>query len=388
MNILLWAPFGAGEHYWGPGMSAYRLYRIGLPHNVRLYLVHGNRHQKSYPGLFKGIYFVSDLKNGNFVSQLLFLIRSYLWIRRNFKKFDIVHVLGAHEISLRPALWFEQNGIPAFSKITGDRGGLVGHSRLSKLLGVSKNRISNLNHITGYIAISEAIKVNLSKIGVLEHKIFCIPNGVDTEVFKPVNPEQKAVLRKQHNLKNRFTVIFVGGISSRKQPLMLIKAFKRVIAAIEADIQLILLGPDRDGSTLIEINKWIYENSIQDFVSHVEHSDIPQIYYQMADIFCLPSKSEGMSNALLEAMSSGLPSIVTAISGSRDLIQNTECGIIVENERDISNAIQFYFNNYAIAEQHSKNARTLILNKYASSIVLKQHLELFSIFKKPFRITT
>ncbi len=40
MRILLWAPYGAGSHYWGPGMSAFRLYKNQLGSDVQLYLAH------------------------------------------------------------------------------------------------------------------------------------------------------------------------------------------------------------------------------------------------------------------------------------------------------------------------------------------------------------
>lgn len=376
MNILLWAPHGAGEHYWGPGISAYRLYKTGLPKNVKLYLAHGSKHQKLYPDVFENTYFVSGLSKGYF-SNLIFLVRSYLWIKKNHRKFNVVHVLDGHEISFRPALWFESLGVPAFCKITGDRGGLVGHSKISQLLGIAKRRKAKLNNLSGYIAISDVIRENLLNAEVVEDKIFDIPNGVNEAVFKPVYDKEKANLRKKHNLKEKFTVLFVGGVSKRKQCLMLVKAFHQSLASTKNNMQLILLGPDRDGIELQNIMKYIEKNNLSDSIIYIPYSSIPHEYFQLSDVFCLPSKSEGMSNALLEAMSTGLPSIVTPISGSKDLVHDGYNGTLIKKETDLSNAIKFYYLNQKISVNHGNNARKLILKKYSSLVVLTKHIDLF-----------
>ncbi len=380
MNILLWAPHGAGEHYWGPGISAYRLYNLGLQRRINLFLAHGCCHQGSYPELFDYVYFISGLSAGGnkYIEQLKFLIHSYSWIKAYHKKFDVVHVLGAYETSFRPALWFEKFGVPCFVKITGEKGGISGNSFLSRLLGISKNRLKKINHLSGYIAISDQIQTNLLRSGVNPEKIYKIPNGVNTDVFKPANNDHKVRLRKKLNIKDKFTVLFVGGISAGKQPLMLVEAIKDVISQIGEKVQLLLVGPDRDNKTLDTIKLYITENGLETSVFHIKYTDKPEIYYQIADLYCLPSKSEGMSNALLEALSSGLPSIVTPVSGSLDLIDKNNCGLIIKNEKDLIDAIHFYFDNQSIAKQHGENGRKMILKNFDSREVLDKHLEIFT----------
>ena len=78
MNVLLWAPYGAGEHYWGPGISAYRLYKTGLPNGVKVYLAHGFRDQKEYPEVFEDQFFIPELVRGQRLSEVKFL-----WTRIN-----------------------------------------------------------------------------------------------------------------------------------------------------------------------------------------------------------------------------------------------------------------------------------------------------------------
>jgi glycosyltransferase involved in cell wall biosynthesis len=375
-RILLWAPFGAGEHYWGPGISAYRLYDQELADEYELYLAHGYSDQKHY-SRFKDVFRISTLDK-NVASQLTFLIKSYLWIRRNAHRFDVVHCLGIYEMCFRPALWFEKRGVPAFCKITGDTGGLTRHSIVSELLGVSKNRKQNLNKLSGYIAISNEICESLKRLGVKDKLIFRIPNGVNEDLFKPVDIEEKKRLRLKYGLEDKFTIIFVGGISARKQPMWLVRSFHDVLQKTGRNLQLVLLGPDRSaGQELRSILTYVKENGLESSVFHFEHSDKPVEFYQLSDVFCLPSKSEGMSNALLEAMACGIPCIVTPISGSVDLISEGENGFFINNIEDLSERLFSLFQDIELTKKLGKSARRIVSERYSSKSVLSQHFDIF-----------
>lgn len=385
MNILLWAPLGSGEHYWGPGISAFRLYKSGVPKNINLYLAHGYKGQKIYPDLFKDQFYIKGLGNSggksvNKIGQVVFSINSYIWINKNFKKFDVVHVLGAFEMQILPSLWFEARGIPTVCKITGTDAGININksSGLSKLLGISRNRTKNLQKLSGFIAISEEIKNKLINHSVPRNKIHKIPNGVNKSVFKKLNISQKEILRERLSLENKFTILFCGGITRGKQPHLIVKALKELIRNKDFDIQLILLGPDRDnGTEKIKIDKIIKKFKLSNHVYKIGYTKKPYKYYQASDIFCLPSKSEGMSNSLLEAMSSGLPSLVTPISGSKDLITENENGYYVKSVKDIIASIEDLYTNPTKLDKFGNNAREVIEKKYSSDIILDKHFKLF-----------
>ena len=65
---------------------------------------------------------------------------------------------------------------------------------------------------------------SLENYGINKNKIHKIPNGVDTELFHPVSNKIKKELRKKLNFRSELTILFVGGITRRKQPLLLAKA--------------------------------------------------------------------------------------------------------------------------------------------------------------------
>ncbi len=377
MRILLWAPYGAGNHYWGPGISAYRLYNQPLSSDHDIFLAHGYKNQKSH-NLFKEVFFISNLTH-NPISQFEFLVKSYFWIKKNHKKFDVVHCLGIFEISFRPAFWFERFNIPAYCKITGDFQGISKHSFVSKIFGISRLRKRHLNRISGYISISSSIYQNLRRLNISEDKIFSIPNGVNIEKFKPSDHRGKISLRSKYLLDNKVTILFVGGLSQRKQPMWLLHAFYSLIEDGFDNIQLVFLGPDRSGGVVIgELIEFVRKFNLESTVKFFDHSSEPHEFYQLADIFCLPSKSEGMANSILEAMACQLPVIATDISGSSDLIENNYNGFIISNILELSVAIKHLILNPSDLVEFGKRSNSIIKNKFSSDIILKKHFDLFS----------
>lgn len=379
-RILLWAPFGSGKHYWGPGISAYRLYSLGLPNGYKVDLAHGFINQNDSSGIFENTYLISNINKFGIVGKLVFFIKSWLFIKNNYKKYDVVHCLGAFEYSFRPALWFQKRGVNSYCKITDEKGGLQGHSKLSVILGISEARKKRLNDIAGYIAISSEIVLILKKSGVLEEKIHTIPNGVNIDNFFPVqNFYKKIELRNKYYInKDKIVGLFVGGISRRKQPMELVKILHAIVEKHSKNFLLILLGPDRSGddNELNNILKYISDNNLEDNCIHFDHTDNPLDFYQLSDFFLLPSLSEGMSNAVLEALSCGLPSIVTPVSGMRDMVKDGYNGFVCELNEFQSKIINCIENVNNLHEL-SVNSRSKIINDFASNKILELHLKLF-----------
>src|SRR5699024_8239318 len=143
MKIILWAPFGAGTHYWGPGTSAYRLYRLNKNPDIKVTLVHGTDRQGNFPDVYDEQVQLGNLEGAGIFKKLMFLINSFLWILKNHKKYDVLHGLGPFWDTFFPALLFSLLGGKSFIKITGDKAGFSNNSRLSKLTGISYLRRKN-----------------------------------------------------------------------------------------------------------------------------------------------------------------------------------------------------------------------------------------------------
>ncbi len=377
-KILLWAPFGSGTHYWGPGASAYSLYRHLDKSKYELHLVHGYPDQSKYD-TFDSQHLLYPCRV-TFMGQIKFLLWSKIWLKKNARKFDAMHSLMPQSIGFLPALWFESYGQgKSFVKVTAKNNGFNGNSFLSKVLGLKQRRIKNIANMGGLIAISSEIVEELKEVGIPQQKINFIPNGVNISRFSPVSNEMKTQMREEFGIPNKFTVVFTGGISGRKGPSIVLKSIANLIA-VGHELNFLIIGPDRDhGQEMAKIQEVLDSNpAIEKYVRIIEHVSNPEYYYKMSDVFVLPSTSEGMSNSLLEALSSGLSCLVTNISGSNDLVEDGDNGFFIKRETsDIAQKIEKLMSDKDLLTRQSVNARKVILDKYSDVIVLRNHMKLF-----------
>jgi glycosyltransferase involved in cell wall biosynthesis len=145
-----------------------------------------------------------------------------------------------------------------------------------------------------------------------------IYNGIDVSNYGLAKPGKRP----------RLELLTVGALAPRKGQQFVIEALDSVRdAGIDARLTMVGSGPDE--ALLRElVNRLGLADSV---VFAGEHLD-PRPFLVEADIFVLPSRQEGFSNALLEAMASGLPAVVTDVGGNREALDG-QGGRIVEPEQ-------------------------------------------------------
>jgi glycosyltransferase involved in cell wall biosynthesis len=235
-----------------------------------------------------------------------------------------------------------------------------------------------VRRLSAVIAMSEEIQREVRDIGVTDHRIFRIPMGVDVDRFSPAeNDHQRAMLRRQLQWPDVATVLFVGGINRRKRPDLLIdvvaKAQSRGVAC-----QLILAGPEQETDYVREMIQKIQSLEIEARVIWHGFTDKIEVLYKAADIFVLPSEREGMSAALVEAMASGLPAVVTPVSGVADLLRDGTNGRVVDGSvEQLEDALGSYLRDPQLRRVHGRAARDTILTRFSSEAVLQQYEALY-----------
>jgi len=181
-----------------------------------------------------------------------------------------------------------------------------------------------LNDSIGAVAISSHARKLMIELGVRPDKIVQIPNGVDIEKF---GKKAETNFRKRLELPETATVILsVGREHAQKAYDAGVRAFAR-IAAEAPDAYYVILGKGT--------HKWrplVSDLGAQGRVILCEGLQGDELIgaYQQADIFFSSSIWELMPLVVLEAMASGLPLVVTDVSGSQDLVQNGKNGFVVE----------------------------------------------------------
>ena len=153
-----------------------------------------------------------------------------------------------------------------------------------------------------------------------------IENGVDTEAFRPDTTQQSAT-----------PVIFLSTsrLTPRKGMHHLIEAFALALGKTKTKMELHLIGEGEQQPLLEEHVKALGIEAQVKFIGCVEHDRLAG-YYQRSHVFVLPSKNEGMSNAALEALASGLPLVVSGTGGMTELVTDGVNGYFIDPDQALT----------------------------------------------------
>ncbi|MFX1445363.1 MAG: glycosyltransferase family 4 protein [Promethearchaeota archaeon] len=180
------------------------------------------------------------------------------------------------------------------------------------------------------------------------------PNFVDLTKFKDLKIKDKS------HISEKLKILYVGRFEEEKGIKVLLNAIK-LISKENDNIEFSLVG---DGSLKTWIKNFIKVNKLRNvkLPGLYSHEEMPQIYNK-ADIFILPSYTEGSPASLIEAMSCGIPSIATAVGLSNIFIKNGENGILIPpgDPVKISEAIKTLADNKNLMEKCSQKGRDTIL---------------------------
>ena len=195
--------------------------------------------------------------------------------------------------------------------------------------------------------------------------------GVDMEYYD--RTEEVMKVAEQIRDERKFTFLFVGRIVRDKGVNELVTAFKKVYSQYPYS-RLVLVGPYE--SKLDPVNEETKEAiaAFNDIISVGSKFGVELLaYYAAANCFVLPSYREGFPNTVLEAGAMGLPSIVTDINGSREIIKEGVNGIIVQ-PRDaemLYAAMKTMLQSNLDREKMAANARKIIAERFEQGFVRK-----------------
>lgn len=201
------------------------------------------------------------------------------------------------------------------------------------------------------VVLTDHMKQELQKN--CKYDIVVIPNGINTQKFKGFS---KSSIRAKYNVPiDQKIILFVGALKPVKGIRYLIEAFKIICQKIP-EAKLIIVGDDFERQSLESIVKQDGLEEKVDFIGRVLHDKIPE-YLALADVFVLPSLSEGLPVVILEAMSSGLPVVATNVRGVPEIINDGENGFLVEpkNSQQIVDKILMLLKNDLLQEKISNN---------------------------------
>ena len=184
------------------------------------------------------------------------------------------------------------------------------------------------------------------------------PAWIDFKDFQNIEPKPLS--------KDKFNILFIGSVTDRKKPHMIIEAIQRIN---DKRYHLSIVGPAPNEKYFKELKDLIDKSDLQNQVSLIGPVDRESVkdYYSTSNLMILPSISEGLARVIFESQVAMCPVLVTDAPGMSDIVIDGQTGYVFESNNldSLSLKIEYIKNNYEEASLVAKNAKGFILSNYS-----------------------
>jgi glycosyltransferase involved in cell wall biosynthesis len=220
--------------------------------------------------------------------------------------------------------------------------------------------------------VSSSVRVNLQSLGLdPQQRIVVTPNGVDAERFSPAEARQELGFAADDQI-----VGIVGRLVALKRHQILFEAFTQLSSEFPR-LHLLVVG---DGGTereqLIEAMKRHPQALRIHWVGHQD--DLPK-YYRVMDLLAAPSEIEGLSNAVLEAMATGVPVLAHSACGNAEVIDDGKNGFLsnLNSAEDLAAALRAALSDLSELRRRGIAARETVLRRYSMEAMAVSYRQLY-----------
>lgn len=286
------------------------------------------------------------------------------------RHFDLWYV---HQYGLHAALCVAVGkllGKPVVLKLTssGDEsvGKAVARTRGAPLVAALLRRVDAVVALTLETA-REAVD-----FGIRREHVHTLGNGVDPTSFRPRNRSERHQLRNELGLTASGVVVCVGRLVDVKNPAAVLDAWALIVRGLPRGWKLVYVGDGPLGPLLMEK---VRAAGLEESVLVVGQQANISEWMGASDIYVSASNHEGLSNTLLEAMSCGLPVVVTRVSGTREVVEEPGAGLAVDicDVEALARAIAALALDDSLREQLGRKARAVIEERYSIQAVVRRH---------------
>ena len=255
------------------------------------------------------------------------IVRSVLPLARQLHEaqpFDLVDAQFFYPDGPAAARIAAELNLPLSIKARGADISLWGHKAYA-----NRKMIAAARQASGLLSVSEALARDMGAIGLPKNKITVHYTGLDHSLFRPLGrARSRKRIAKEFGIPQRGKLIAtVGALIPRKGQHFVIEA----LAQLPAETQLALVGKGADEAALRQLAA---DKGLSDrvhFLGLLDHERLP-VVLGAADAMVLPSASEGLANAWVEALACGTPLVITDAGGAKELVAAKQAGRIVSRD--------------------------------------------------------
>ena len=224
------------------------------------------------------------------------------------------------------------------------------------------------------IALNKTMQKALTEKAMVDsRKMVIVPNGVDTEFFRPGLKNEQIL--SEYGLEEQSYILFVGRVSPEKGVHILLRAFKQIVNYIPKDFKLVVVGPlsstfnSAQPSSYAEAMMRYSKEELGEkvvFTGAIDRNSL-RILYSNAYCFVLPSLAEAFPMVLLEAMASGTPPMGSTAGGIPDIIIDGVNGLLFKRRdwKDLANKLLMLIEDKSLRNKIAINARKHVEEHYS-----------------------
>ncbi|MBP1703721.1 MAG: family glycosyltransferase, partial [Chloroflexi bacterium] len=284
-------------------------------------------------------------------------------------KYDIIHVHGLNyhtyaAVISRP--WHKHKVLVKLAN--SEQASDIKKMRRGQQLAFSRFMLPAALQCDKFVALNRSIRSELQEEGVPADRILELGNGVETSQIS---------VKKEYALQNPVRIIFVGRLHEQKGLEILLNAFQMLQQKhAPGTLILQLLG---DGPLRNELARLAEQLGIAGQVQFAGQVGDVADYLEHADVFVLPSRAEGISNALLEAMATGLPVIASNIPGNQAVIEDGMNGLLFAagDPVDLENKLTNLLSDRSQRQRLGEAAAISVDSRFSIAAIADHYIETY-----------
>jgi glycosyltransferase involved in cell wall biosynthesis len=287
-------------------------------------------------------------------------------LKDTVKDFDLVHIHSLYMFHSSAAAYYcRKKDVPYIIRPHGTLDPFLRNkSRIKKYIYNCLFEYRDLNNAAAIHYTSQGEKELAHEAMNIQSPSIVVPIGINLDEYTNL-PEKGAFRRDYPELKDRFLYLFLGRIDFKKGLDILSKAFAK-IAHLHQDVHLVIAGPD-EANYMARVNSWLTELGIVDRTTYVGmlKGEKKLAAFNDADVFVLSSYTENFGVALVEALASGMPAVITNKINIWLEIKDANAGLVTDcNEVDVRTGMLRLYSNPDLRAEIGRNARNLARQKY------------------------